>query len=251
MRVTVDITNRDPEREAEALRWAEGQRVRAVILVGSRRPRRDQGSSLREELEAYEAGGGRVVMVSQPSLPFDTVVPDNRSGSAALARALTGMGYTRFAVIGWPAEYMASTERIEGFLAGLAEARISVPDHLVLRGEDGWDGGHRLTSQLVDEGLIGTGAVEIVFAVSDVMALGAVAALRERGLSVPDDVAIAGYGGAIGPSRLASSITTVQFALREIGTQAFTLATRWKQPGERAVLTVPATVMIRSSTPGR
>lgn len=248
LRVTLDITRRDPGREAEVIGLAGTQRSRALIFVGSRRANRRSTATLAAQLTRFEKTGGRVVLVSQRGLPFDTIVPDNRSGAAALARTLADMGYERCAVIAQPPELVASSERVSGFVGGLAEAGFELPESRILRGEDGWEGGYHLAAELFDAGL---GDLQLIFAVSDAMALGAISALRERGVTVPEQIAVAGYGGTIGPKRAVPPITTVQFALRETGAQAYALAVRQRAQGERAVVTLPATVVIRASTPDR
>jgi LacI family transcriptional regulator len=244
IRVTVDITKRDPEREAEVIGLAGAQRARALIFVGSRSADRRSTSVLERELAAFEETGGRVVLVSQRGLPFDTIVPDNRSGAAALAHALREMGYERFAIIADQPQHVASTERAAGFISGLAETGLEISDSDILRSPDSWDDGYRAATALLDRG----GELpQLIFAVSDPVALGAMSALRERGISIPGQIAIAGYGGTSG--RASAQITTVQFALRETGVQAYALATRHRGEGERSVVTLPATVMIRASTP--
>lgn len=248
MRVTLDITRRDPAREAEVIGLAGTQRSRALIFVGSRRANRRSTADLAARLSVFEKTGGRVVLVSQRGLPFDTIVPDNRSGAAALGRTLAEMGYERCLVLALAPELVASSERVNGFVGGLADAGIELPESQILRGEDGWEGGYRLAAGLSEAGL---GDLQLIFAVSDVMALGAISALRERGIAVPEQVAVAGYGGTISPERTVSQITTVQFALRETGAQAYALAVRQRAKGERAVVTLPATVVIRASTPDR
>jgi LacI family transcriptional regulator len=248
MRVTLDITRRDPAREAVVIGLAGTQRSRALIFVGSRRANRRSTAALAAQLAGFEKTGGRVVLVSQRGLPYDTIVPDNRSGAAALGRALADMGYERCAVIAQAPELVASSERVNGFVGGLADAGIELPASRILRGEDGWEGGYRLAAGLVDAGL---GDLQLIFAISDGMALGAISALRERGIAVPEQVAVAGYGGTIAPDRSVPQITTVQFALRETGAQAYALAVRPRAKGERAVVTQPATVVIRASTPDR
>jgi LacI family transcriptional regulator len=248
LRVIVDITRREPRREAEVIEQAAAQRSRALIFVGSRYGGKDVTARLVDELTAFERSGGRVVLVSQSGLPFDTIVPDNRPSAAALARTLVDIGYRRFAVLGHSPQSVGSSERLDGFIDGLRMLGIEVPESRILRGEDGFDSGYRMAETLVEDGL---GDTELVFAVSDTLALGAMAALRARGVSTPERVGVAGYGGtSIGPYRPADQVTTVQFALRETGAQAYGLAVRSRADGERSVVSLPATIVVRGSTPG-
>ncbi|MEV4188223.1 LacI family DNA-binding transcriptional regulator, partial [Streptosporangium canum] len=100
--VMVGTTRRDPEREISYVSALNAQRVRAVLLAGSRIADPHVTRRLREELDRYRETGGRVACVGQDLLGADTVVPGNREGAAALARALTGLGHRRFAVLAGP-----------------------------------------------------------------------------------------------------------------------------------------------------
>ncbi len=86
--VTLGSTMRRPERELEYLAALRGQRSRAVILAGSRVDDPGLLTSLREQVEAFEKSGGRVVVISQQKLAVDTVVLENRRGARELAAEL-------------------------------------------------------------------------------------------------------------------------------------------------------------------
>ena len=91
--VTVTVTGGDPDRELALVRTLRGQRPRVLILAGPGPASPDDADSapLAAELRSFEAGGGRVVVIGNRSLPFATVPPGE--GVAALAPAgLAGTG---------------------------------------------------------------------------------------------------------------------------------------------------------------
>lgn len=123
--VTMASTRRDPAREIRYVATLRQQRVRGLILAGTRI--RGAGDALATELEAYQAGGGRVAMISQRQLPVDTVVVANRAGASDLAAALVDRGYRRFAVLAGPRELITARDRYAGFRAGLTGAASPSP----------------------------------------------------------------------------------------------------------------------------
>ena len=89
--VTVTVTGGDPDRELALVRTLRGQRPRVLILAGPASPDDADSAALTAELRSFEAGGGRVVVIGNRSLPFATV--PHGEGVAALAPAgLAGTG---------------------------------------------------------------------------------------------------------------------------------------------------------------
>ncbi|PYY65826.1 LacI family transcriptional regulator [Curtobacterium sp. MCPF17_003] len=124
--------------------------------------------------------GGRVAIPRA-----DTVANDDHAGGGVAARHLLDLGHTRLGFVG--ASSAASAERQTGF-AQAAAARASVVT-TVLPGEPTEEAGSRALGMLLDE----HPDVTAVFAANDVMALGALSELAERGLRVPEDVSVIGY----------------------------------------------------------
>ena len=104
--------------------------------------------------------------------------------------------------------------------------------------------------------LLASGArPQLVFAVTDVMALGALAACRAAGLVVPDDLALAGFGDITTLRDVVPGLTTVRIPLEEVGAAAVRLVL---EPGPDAavdgaprVVEVATEVVLRESTPPR
>ncbi|MGY0020078.1 LacI family DNA-binding transcriptional regulator [Streptomyces sp. YJ-C3] len=244
--VMLASTFREPEREIAYLSMLRGQRARAILLIGSGIQDRAWERALDAELAPYLRSGGRVAVVSRHrSLRVDSVLPGNRAGAAALARALVALGHREFAVLAGPASLTTVADRVSGFRAGLAEAGIPLPADRVVRGAFTRDGGHAAALRLLDA----PGASPTcLFAVTDVMAVGALAALRERGLRVPDDVSLAGFDDVPLVRELTPPLTTVALPLPEMGRAALALALR-EPRGERArVERFAGEVMVRGST---
>ena len=241
--LTLGATGRDPRRELALVTTMRLQRARALVLVGSRLTGEAGAEErLAEELRGFVAGGGRVCSVRQPGLPGDVVQPDNRGGARELATVLAGLGHRHTAVIAGPEGVATSEERLGGFREGMAEAGVDPTSVRVLRGRFDRDGGYDAGAELAAD----LGSTTCIFALSDVMALGVVAALRERGISVPADVSVAGFDDVPTLRDTVPSLSTVRIPLEGIGEQAARLALDGQPAGRHLV--VPAEVVLRSST---
>ena len=242
--VMLASTRRDPEREVEYMATLRAQRARAVVIVGSRTADREVTGRLAKEVRAYAESGGRVACVSQNRLGTNTVVVENRAGARQLSQELAGLGHRRFAVLAGPPDLVTARDRKTGFIDGLVRAGIAPDDVLVVHGPFTRDGGYDAAEQLIAAGLPAT----CVFACNDVVAVGAVAAFRDHGLAVPQDVSVAGFDDIETLRDLVPALTTVRLDLAGIGSRAATLALD-SDPGAPArVVRVPGHVVLRDST---
>ncbi|MEN8654445.1 LacI family DNA-binding transcriptional regulator [Streptomyces sp. 21So2-11] len=241
--VMLASTFREPAREVAYVSMLRAQRARAILLIGSGFEDREWERSLHAELDPYTRGGGRVAVVSRHrSLRVDTVLPENREGAAALARALLGLGHRDFAVLTGPPSLTTVADRLAGFREGLAAA--GVPLTHVVEGAFTRDGGHAATVELLARGARPT----CVFAVTDVMAVGALAAFRAHGLRVPEDVSLAGFDDIPLVRELSPPLTTVALPLTLTGRHAIALALREPHGARSRVQRVAGEVVLRAST---
>ncbi|HTS98691.1 MAG TPA: LacI family DNA-binding transcriptional regulator [Streptosporangiaceae bacterium] len=235
--------NEAAERAQVALMRA--QRARAVILIGSRTDDEAARAGLSEEIAAFVGQGGRAVCVGQPLLGVDTIAPENAAGADALARALAGLGHRRFAVLAGPRGLLTVRDRIEGFRAGLAAWSAGLDPASVVPGPFTRDGGYEAMSAIL---AAGGPLPDCVFAVNDVMAVGALARLRAAGIAVPDDIAVAGFDDISTLRDVTPPLTTVRLPLKRMGEMAASLVLADAQPGRPRVVPVPGEVIMRDST---
>ncbi|MCX2947895.1 LacI family DNA-binding transcriptional regulator [Lentzea sp. NEAU-D7] len=244
--VSIASTRRQSSREAEYVAGFRRQRNRAVILAGSRTSSRAETETLKAEVDRFEAQGGRVAVVSQRKLPVDTVVVENRQGARALATDLTDLGYRDFAVLAGPRDLLSAKDRLDGFRTGLAEAGVELSREQVVNGEFSRDGGFQAMEQVLEE----LGGIDCVFAVNDVMALGAIAAIRSRGLDVPRHLSVAGFGDISTLRDMAPRLTTVRVDLERLGRLALEMILS-SEGGAPRTRREKCQVVLGASTPGR
>jgi LacI family transcriptional regulator len=256
--VTMAVTDRDAEREIQLVRVMRGQRPQIIVIAGSRFVDDPTRAALVAELNAFAQAGGRVVIISQDELPFDTVMVDNRAGATELAGNLLGLGYRRFGILSGPANLLTARDRSDAFAARLAADGISPV--VVQDGEFTRNGGYEAMGRMIDGDGVATGSggiggleidgLEIVFAVTDVMAIGAMTALRERGIRVPGEVAIVGFDDIPSAQDAYPALTTVRVPLESAGERAIELALSGPRK-KHVVVDVATEVVLRESSPAR
>jgi LacI family transcriptional regulator len=243
--VMLASTFRDPAREIDYVAMLRAQRARAILLIGSGFEDRDWERAMNAELQPYVRAGGRVAVISRHrSLRVDTVQPENREGAAALATALRGLGHRDFAVLTGPRSLTTVADRLDGFRAGLADGGVHLADDQVIEESFTRDGGYAGASELIRRGLRAT----CVFAVTDVMAIGALAALRAHGIDVPKDVSLAGFDDIPIVHDLAPPLTTVALPLDEMGKRVMNLALREPRGSRSRIERIAGKVILRDST---
>ncbi|MBB5436226.1 LacI family DNA-binding transcriptional regulator [Nocardiopsis composta] len=244
--VTIAITARDSERELTSVRTLRGQRPRAILVGGSRSSDDPRSEELLEELRSFASTGGRAVFVSQPVGGLGAVRPDNAAGAAELGAAVTELGYRRAAVITGAEHLQTVAERVEGLRRGLEPAGGRIA--LVERDDFDRAGGYRCTRRLIESGRIAE--ADVLCAGNDVMAIGAMTALRDGGIEPGRDIAVTGFNDIETAADVTPRLTTVRFPLAEIGRRAADLALDSAEPPTEDVL-VAGSVVLRASSPPR
>jgi LacI family transcriptional regulator len=242
--VMLGTTFRDPRKEIDFAAVLHSQRVRAMILVGTRQSSRAMTARLATVLTSFQAAGGRVSAVSQARLPVDTVVPENRASARKLARELVRLGHREFAAVTSSRSLLTCQDRLAGFRDGLADSGLRLPADAVFEGPLTRDGGYGAARQMADSGL----TASCLFAVTDVMAVGAMTALRERGIRIPDDLSVAGFNDIESLRDVTPPLTTVRLALGEMGAQAARMALDPATDSSPRVIRFPGDVILRAST---
>ncbi|GAA2433922.1 LacI family DNA-binding transcriptional regulator [Actinomadura vinacea] len=243
--VMLASTFRDPAREIEYIAMLRAQRARAILLIGSGFEDRDWERSMGAELEPYQRAGGRVAVVSRHrSLRVDTVLPQNREGAAALARALLDLGHRDFGVLTGPRELTTVSDRFAGFADTLADAGVPLRADRVAESGFTRDGGYAAATELIQRGDLPS----CVFAVTDVMAIGALAAFRDSGVDVPGELSLAGFDDIPIVRDLTPPLTTVSLPLDLMGERVMQLAVREPAPKRSRVERIEGKVVLRSST---
>jgi LacI family transcriptional regulator len=242
--VSIAVTERSVTRELDLVREVRGHQPRAIILAVTGYVDPPSYTALVDEFRRYEAAGGRVVLISRSDLPFEQVAFDNHEGARELGRRLAELGYRRCLIVGSGTPLLAMRQRVEGFIAGLAELGVPQRPDRVFYPEFSREESRKLIENLDDAVLDDT---ELVFAVTDDLALGVLAGARTRGLRVPGDLAVAGFDDIKTLPDIVPLLTTVHVPLDEVAQDAIYRATAPK--AELVRRTIPTYPIVRDSTP--
>jgi LacI family transcriptional regulator len=242
--VAMVCTYRNATQETKYVSMLRAQRVRAIILTGSAYQDRAATRAMATELDAHIEAGGAVVSVTRHRLPGDAVLIKNRAGAAALARSMTALGHERFAAIAGPQRLLTVGERLAGFRDGLRESGHELSPDIVFRGDFSRDGGYDATMQFLATDHRAT----CLFAASDTMALGALAALRKAGIDVPGQISVTGFGGIPSANDSVPELSTLQLPLDSIGAMTMQLALDQTPGAKPRRVSFAGEVVLRGST---
>jgi DNA-binding LacI/PurR family transcriptional regulator/anti-anti-sigma regulatory factor len=191
-----------------------------------------------------------MVSIAQALEGIPSVLADNYQGMYDAVRHLIKVhGYRRIAFIQGPVGHQEAEERYQAYADALVEHELTVDPGLVAPGAFTKQSGITAMNLLLDErGLSPQKDFEAVVADGDVTALGALEALRTRGVRVPDDVALVGFDD-ISAARLATPpLTTVRYSFYDQGrraTETLLAQIEGQEVPERT--TLPITLMVRQS----
>jgi LacI family transcriptional regulator len=246
MTVTISTVSAEPQDEVEVVAALRSQRPRAVILARSRHVDPGAEAGLAAELDAYRARGGSVSFVDGTSASdARSVRVANQEGAEALAGALVERGYRRFGILSGDERLVTPRDRVAGFVAGAERVGVRIAPDLVVPGAFSRDGGRDSARDL----LARHPELDCVFAVTDVMAVGAMAAARELGLEPGVDVGVAGFDDIAMLADVRPSLTTVALPLAAIGERAVELALAEEDQLETSGRPIRGEIRIRTSTP--
>ncbi|MDT0549941.1 MULTISPECIES: LacI family DNA-binding transcriptional regulator [Streptomyces] len=220
----VCATHGDEQREDDLVQMMREQHAAAVVLVGGSSQDEAYHQRMAEYARALDAAGSRLVLVGRPPLPGDlpvTVVEyDNRGGAFQAADHLLTSGHRRLLFLGGIPGLSTSDQRRDAYVRALRAHGVEYDEELDKPGAYTRVSGYQRTRDALDAGLDFTAIV----AGTDMVALGALAALRDAGLDVPRDVSLVGFDDVPFAADLAPSLTTVRVPYEDLGRTAVRLA---------------------------
>lgn len=235
--VVICNTYRDPVTEARYIAEMRAQRVSAVMLAGSAYLDVEAGEAIRRQLELTMAAGAGVVVMA-PHGVGRTVLPDNRGGGELAARHLAELGHRYVAIAAGPANLATIRNRLDGFLSVWRGSGL--PEPSVTYATFDRDGGREVVRNLTATSPESTA----VFALNDLMAIGAMRELTETGRSAGSDLSIIGFDDIPAAADMTPGLTTIRLPMEELGRRAY--ATIGEQSDDSVVIS--CTLVVRGTT---
>jgi len=199
------------------------KRVDGIIIAGG-------GTDFTWATRTFTEFGAEVVFIGRHGAERPSVQVDNVAAAQLATGHLARLGHTEIATITGPLVLTSAQDRLEGHRRALTRARIGWDDRLVVEGDFQEPSGHAATRAL----LAGHPRPTAIFAANDRMAIGAMAAVADTGLRVPDDVSIVGFDDTSLASYVRPALTTVRVPTYDLGAAAMRLLLARVQGGADA-----------------
>jgi LacI family transcriptional regulator len=217
-------TNWNEEREENYLNVLLQKQVDGLIIA----PSSENLAHLKKVLDL----GVNIIFISYMIRhPNSTsIIIDNICGAQMAVEHLVKKGHKRIAFIGGFQDISASNERLKGYKYALKQNNIEINKAYIKNGDFKRETGHIMMHNLININKKPTA----VFAANDLLALGAIQAIKEEGLSVPSDIAVVGFDDIEFASLPEIQLTTVAQPKYEMGKLAFeTLIKQLKGEGNK------------------
>ena len=165
-----------------------------------------------------------------------------------MTQHLVDLGHRRIGYINGLEDWIDSQNRLAGYFDVLVKNGLPVDEALIKYGDWGVESGYKATQELLAIGKGPDQRPEAIFAANDIMALGAMYAIQEAGLTIPNDIAVVGYDDRDFAAWIRPALTTVRMPSLEMGEAAARLLLQ-QIAGEdlEDATQVPGTLVIRES----
>ena len=168
------------------------------------------------------------------------VQAEDREGAKAMTRYLRSRGHQHIAHIAGPQDTSGGTGRLAGYVEEMGD---DYREELVELGDYSIASGERAMRELLSRDI----EIEAVFAANDLMAAGALTALKEAGLSVPADIALAGFDDSPVASELDPAITTMRQPFERIAREMVRQLLDMIEGKTAARISLPTELVVRDS----
>jgi LacI family transcriptional regulator len=235
------LGNSDEQAEREQRHLAElrSEGAAGLILAPSDAPDANYGA-----LQGWDIP---IVAVDRMprGLKVDLVCSANREGAREATSHLLGHGYDDIAIINGPVGVDVVEDRLAGFRDALAAAGLKLRQSFVIHSDFRQTGGRTAMQQLLDL----PKRPQAVFVANNLMTLGALQAIHERGMDIPNDIALVGFDDMPWSTSLRPPLTAVAQPVEEIGrVAAELLLERLATPGQPARrIVLPTRLIVRAS----
>lgn len=227
------------EPELAIMSLMREQQADAVILIGGVVPTPEYSERMTRYAENLAAAGSKLVLCGRPGIdqhmPAIVVGYDNADGAFAITSHLASRGHRRILHIAGTPGNTTAIDRVTGFKRAIDAHGLDDDPSLIAYPDSTWEyGGITYTGfnrasgydgvrqRLAAHG--GKPDFTAIFAADDSVASGAMRALAEHGLTVPDDISVVGYNDSIPAMDLTPRLTTVHIPAVELGRTAVRLA---------------------------
>ncbi len=160
-----------------------------------------------------------VVMDWGPNTDTDIIEDNSFTGGYLATKHLIDCGHKEIGLIAGELDKTTARTRYEGFVKAMNETNLPIHENWIMEGFFEPEDGYECMNKILAQDSLPTA----VFCCNDVMALGAISAITEKGLRVPDDISIIGYDNIHSSRFYAPPLTTIHQSKSRLGAQAVNL----------------------------
>jgi DNA-binding LacI/PurR family transcriptional regulator len=232
--LVVHVNPRDTEW---AHQYLDSGRVDGFILMTSSRKQ--------AHIKALVEMGAPFIVwgIPMPNSSYCSVTGDNLTGGRLAAEYLLRSGRRRIAFLGGPSAELEVQQRFKGYETALQAASRSVEPDLLAYGDYSHTSGAAAMQRLLEQ----AGDLDAVFVCSDLMAIGAIDRIRERGRRVPEDIAVVGYDDLSIAAFNNLPLTTIRQNIPLAGRLLAQNLIQYLQTGLVSNVTLPVELVVRKS----
>jgi len=204
--ITICNTDSDPDKENVYLKLLKNRLVDGVIFL----------APIISDEELTEIGKNYSVVQCceyKELAEVSSVSIDNEAAAYKATQHLINQGHKRIGMINGISGFISETLREKGYKRALQEAGIQIDPGLIIKESYGYKGGQRAAKYFLSIEKRPTA----IFAVSDIIAIGAIKEIKDNGLSVPDDIAVVGFDDTGIASMYDPPLTTVAQPRYDLG----------------------------------
>ncbi|MFI8532344.1 LacI family DNA-binding transcriptional regulator [Streptomyces aquilus] len=230
----------DPAHERKVVQLLHERRVDGMIVAPSAEP-----GDLLAYLDRHRVPTVLLDRVVEGPPHFDQVCAENAGPTSRLVTHLAGLGHRRIGLVAGLPGLSTSGERLAGYRSGLTAAGLPYDEQLVAYGDSASAGAERATAALLS---LADPPTALVTA-NNAMTIGALRTLRDRGLSVPGDLALCCFDDFAWADLFSPRLTAIAQPSKELGAEAVrVLLARLAAPDRPAgTVRLPCTFVHRSS----
>lgn len=237
--VLMSNTTADPQKELDYLSMMENEGVAGLVIAPT-------SENVERIAELARDGLPIVIIDRRTSMDhIDMVLSDNIAGAHMAVKHLISLGHTRIGHIGGPLHLTSGRERYQGYQEAMHDAALEIDPAWVCFGDHRHESGYTSALELLKV----TPPLTAVFIENNMMSLGALNAFHDKGICIPDEIAVVGFDDAPWARSLNPPLTVIAQPTVEIGLRAAELLQeRIQQPDLPARLAVlPTTLVVRAS----
>ena len=233
-------TDESVDEEAKYLQLLLQKQVDGILLVPAR--------STSRSIELIHEQGTPVVILDRrvSNVDVDIVRCDSVEGAYRLIKLLIDQGHRRIAVLSGPLGVSTAEDRVVGYRTAMTEAGVSV-DGLVFYGAYTQASGYEMAQQVLSQSPQPTA----LFAANNFIAIGALKALRDNGLKIPEDISIVSFD-ELPPMPIAEPFLTVAaqpaYEMGCKGTELLLNRLKGEAPSECQEILLPIELIVRRSS---